>query len=64
GRERARLEAELDRVEGLLTGTEKRLENDQFTSKAPADVVQREREKAESLRDQRERLGRKLAALT
>jgi valyl-tRNA synthetase len=64
GRERARLEAELERVEDLLTGTEKRLENQQFTSKAPADVVDREREKADSLRDQRERLGRKLAALT
>jgi valyl-tRNA synthetase len=63
-REVARLKAEMDRVSGLLQGTEKRLANEQFTSKAPADVVEREREKADSFRDQRERLSRKLAALT
>ena len=63
-REVGRLREEMDRVEGLLDGTNKRLSNEQFTSKAPADVVQREREKADSLRDQRERLTRKLAALT
>ena len=62
-RERARLGEELERVEGLLKGTEQRLANENFTSKAPADVVEKEREKAASLRDQAERLSRKLAAL-
>ena len=63
-RELGRLREELERVESLLRSTEQRLANEQFTSKAPADVVDREREKAESFREQRERLARKIAALT
>jgi valyl-tRNA synthetase len=62
-RERERMRDELERVDALLGSTEKRLDNEQFVSRAPADVVEREREKAVSLRDQRERLSRKLAAL-
>lgn len=62
-RERARLSEELGRIESLLGSTEKRLSNQQFTERAPAEVVERERGKAESFRDQRERLSRKLAAL-
>ena len=62
-RERDRLRDELDRLDGLLKGTLKRLDNEQFVNRAPPEVVQREREKAESLRDQKERLSRKLAAL-
>ncbi|HUE77406.1 MAG TPA: valine--tRNA ligase [Longimicrobiales bacterium] len=62
-RERARLSEELERIENLLGSTEGRLSNRQFTARAPAEVVEREREKAESFRDQRERLSRKLAAL-
>ncbi|HUG41532.1 MAG TPA: valine--tRNA ligase [Longimicrobiales bacterium] len=63
-RERGRLGEELERVEGLLRGAEQRLGNEQFTTRAPAEVVEREREKAANLRDQAERLDRKLAALT
>ncbi|MFP4623158.1 MAG: valine--tRNA ligase [Gemmatimonadota bacterium] len=63
-REVSRLRSEVERVERLLADTEKRLGNEQFTSKAPAAVVEREREKVESFRDQQERLSRKLAALT
>jgi valyl-tRNA synthetase len=63
-RERARLQDELDRIGRLLESTEKRLSNDQFVKKAPTDVVDREREKADSFRDQQERLSRKLTALT
>lgn len=63
-RERSRLQDELDRIRRLLESTEKRLSNDQFVEKAPAEVVDREREKAESFRDQQERLSRKLTALT
>ena len=62
-RERGRLRDELERVESLLQGAVKRLDNDQFVNRAPAEVVEREREKAASLRDQQERLSRKLAAL-
>ena len=63
-RERDRLGEELERVTGLLESTAKRLSNEQFTSRAPAEVVEREREKEASLRDQKERLARKLEALT
>jgi valyl-tRNA synthetase len=63
-RERGRLTEELERVDGLLEGTMKRLDSEQFVQRAPADVVAREREKAESLRDQRERLARKLSGLS
>ncbi|HEX7049788.1 MAG TPA: valine--tRNA ligase [Longimicrobiales bacterium] len=62
-RERGRLGAELDRLEAQLRATEARLANTNFVSKAPAEVVAREREKAASFRDQRDKLSRKLAAL-
>jgi valyl-tRNA synthetase len=63
GRERDRLREELARVERLLDSTAKRLESEHFVSRAPADVVAREREKAASFRDQQARLARKLEAL-
>lgn len=63
-RERARLAAEVQRLEGQLRGTESKLVNEAFVARAPADVVAREREKAASLREQLERLGDKLKALT
>ncbi|HUH12522.1 MAG TPA: class I tRNA ligase family protein, partial [Longimicrobiales bacterium] len=62
-RERERLGKELDRLEGQLRATEGRLGNQAFVGKAPAEVVEREREKAASFRDQVERLSRKRAAL-
>ncbi len=62
-RERERLRGELERVDGLLSSTEKRLGNAQFVERAPEEVVAREREKAASLADQRDRLARKLTAL-
>jgi valyl-tRNA synthetase len=62
-RERARLRDELARIERLLESTTKRLDSEQFVARAPEDVVQRERDKVVSFRDQHERLARKLAAL-
>jgi valyl-tRNA synthetase len=62
-RERQRLDVELKRLEGLLRSTEGKLQNEQFRSKAPPDVIARETEKADSLRDQVQRLAGKLAAL-
>jgi valyl-tRNA synthetase len=62
-KERARLRGELGRVEGLVRGTEGKLANEGFVAKAPAEVVDREREKLASLREQREKLAAKLAAL-
>ena len=63
-RERERLSSEIERLEKLLRSTEGRLANEQFVSKAPAEVVEREREKVQSFRDQLDRLSHMLNALT
>ncbi|MEN8375337.1 MAG: valine--tRNA ligase [Gemmatimonadota bacterium] len=63
GRERSRLSAELERIGGQRRAAEGRLANESFTGRAPADVVEREREKAVSFREQEERLSEKLQAL-
>lgn len=62
-RERARLRTEIEQLEGRLRGAEKKLANENFLTKAPADVVAWEREKVADLRDHRDRISRKLAAL-
>ncbi|CAN5863644.1 valine--tRNA ligase [soil metagenome] len=61
--ERQRLGKELERIEGQLRGTETRLASEQFTARAPAEIVAREQEKADSLRHQRDRLSEKLQGL-
>ncbi len=58
-----RLHHELERLDGQLRGVEAKLANRQFTTRAPADVVEREREKERTWRDQRETLAGKLRAL-
>ena len=62
-KERTRLRAEADRVNGQLRSTEMKLVNEQFVARAPAEVVDNERKKAGSLRDQLLRLEEKLEAL-
>ncbi|MFQ5537056.1 MAG: valine--tRNA ligase [Gemmatimonadota bacterium] len=62
-RERARLAAELQRLEGQLAGARKKLANENFVSRAPAEVVEREREKADSLEEQLRKLEAKAAEL-
>jgi valyl-tRNA synthetase len=62
-RECSRLSAEVERLLQLITGQEKKLGNQQFTSRAPAAVVEREREKLASWREQHEVLARKRALL-
>jgi valyl-tRNA synthetase len=62
-RELGRLREEIARVEGLLAGTLKRLQNDSFVSKAPAEVVQKERDKAAQLEEQASKLRHKLQGL-
>jgi valyl-tRNA synthetase len=59
GRECGRLSSEVDRLERLVASQEKKLGNDQFVSRAPADVVDRERLKLVGWREQREVLVRK-----
>jgi valyl-tRNA synthetase len=62
-KERTRLRAEIDRLDAQLRGTEAKLAKEDFIRRAPAEVVQRERDKASSFRTQRERLSNKLADL-
>jgi valyl-tRNA synthetase len=61
-RERQRLVSELDRLSGLLSATRSKLENPGFLGSAPAEVVERERDKATSLEQRYERLLEKKAA--
>ncbi len=62
-RELERLRGEIERIQGQLTGTEKKLENEKFVSRAPEEVVAREREKADLLREQAAKLAEKRQAL-
>jgi valyl-tRNA synthetase len=62
-RERQRLDAERARLAGLITGQERKLANAQFVTRAPADVVGREREKLASWRTQCDEIDAKLARL-
>jgi valyl-tRNA synthetase len=59
GRECGRLSGEVDRLGQLVASQEKKLGNEQFVSRAPADVVDRERQKLAGWREQREVLVRK-----
>ncbi|CAN5673116.1 valine--tRNA ligase [soil metagenome] len=61
--ERQRLGKELERIAGQVRATETRLGSEQFTARAPAEIVAREREKVDSLRDQQQRLEAKLRGL-
>jgi valyl-tRNA synthetase len=62
-KERARLREELTRLSGQVKATEAKLSNESFTSRAPADVVGRERDKLVNFREQAEALSAKLASL-
>ena len=59
GRECGRLGAETERLAALVSSQEKKLGNEQFVSRAPAEVVAREREKLATWSEQREVLVRK-----
>jgi valyl-tRNA synthetase len=59
GRECGRLGSEVDRLARLVESQEKKLGNQQFIARAPAEVVDRERQKLTSWREQREVLARK-----
>jgi valyl-tRNA synthetase len=62
-RERIRLRDELERVRKLHGATEGKLRNESFVSRAPAEVVEREREKLQSYSEQRDKLESKLRSL-
>jgi valyl-tRNA synthetase len=62
-KERVRLREEIQRLGGQLAGTEAKLSNTDFVSRAPAMVVEKERAKASTFRDQRDKLQVKLTTL-
>ena len=62
-KERGRLARALRDLEAELGGLLRRLDNPDFVQRAPADVVARERARAEDLRARRQRLGEIAAAL-
>ena len=49
----AKKQKELDKLDGMITGKRKKLENENFISRAPATVVEKERASLEELEDQR-----------
>jgi valyl-tRNA synthetase len=59
GRECSRLGSEVDRLIRLVESQEKKLGNQQFVSRAPAEVVERERQKLSTWKEQREVLLKK-----
>ncbi len=62
-KECTRLTEELAGLDRRLAAQEQKLANEQFTSRAPAEVVAREREKERTWRDQRATLSEKLRVL-
>ena len=58
-----RLSDELGRLDNQITGLAARLTNESFVSRAPKDVVAKEREKEKAWRDQRDVLAGKLKSL-
>ncbi len=62
-RECERLEGEISRLSGQLDGVRKKLANEKFVGRAPADVVEKERAKADSFGVKLEKLREKHAAL-
>ena len=63
GQECRRLSDELARLDKQLEGLVAKLANEQFISRAPQDVVARERQKEQAWRTQRDALAGKLASL-
>jgi valyl-tRNA synthetase len=61
--EKARLGKELGRIEGLLKRTEARLGNPDFVSKAPPEVVSKEKDKIEQLSQTASKLRKNLSLL-
>jgi valyl-tRNA synthetase len=62
--ERRRLEKKRGQLAGALGGLDKKLGNENFVSRAPAEVVAQERERRERLAADLAALERNLAALT
>ncbi len=62
--ERQRIESALSDVEKMIRGLEIRLKNEDFLKKAPKDIVEKERRRAEELENRKKRLEENIRALT
>jgi valyl-tRNA synthetase len=62
--ESARVEKEIARTEAELQGLRKRLDNAGFVARAPREVVEKDRTRADELAGKREKLARHLARVT
>ncbi len=62
--EKTRLEGRLEKLEKQIQGSKQKLANEQFVTKAPAKVVEREQNHLSELQDQYERLNRNLSDLS
>jgi len=63
-RERERIQKEVDRIQGMLKSLEKKLADRHFISRAPQDVVEKERRKQADFLDKVQKLRDNLMALT
>ncbi|MDA3810226.1 MAG: hypothetical protein PF518_07805, partial [Spirochaetaceae bacterium] len=61
--ERGRLEKEIAKIDGELKRVDGKLSNEKFMSKAPQDIVDKERSKKEEFEDQLEKLRAGLSKL-
>jgi valyl-tRNA synthetase len=61
--ERKRLQKEIEGIEGQITRTEAKLKNEQFISRAPTQVVERERQNIAEGKDRLQRLQKQLGEL-
>jgi valyl-tRNA synthetase len=64
GVERARLEKEISRLEGQLNSVRAKLENPNFAGKAPADVIEKEKDKQKNFQETINKLKTSLEQLT
>ena len=62
-KEKAKLQKELGKLVGQITGLEKKLGNEGFVAKAPAEVVEKSRMQLQDLIEQRQRIDDNLASL-
>ena len=62
-KERARLEKEIGKINQELQRVEGKLNNESFTGKAPADVIEKEKAKQREYRDILEKLQESLSKL-
>ena len=62
-KEKARLTAEIERIDGEIARAEGKLNNESFVSKAPAKLVEAEREKVKKYQDMRAKCVAQLESL-